>query len=221
MKARCVFATALLALVALDALLAPAAARAQPVVASEAPLEEPGLPAPARAFELTVASGYTQGFGTLRPGTTVPDVAKAGLGVEANAGYRIEPRYSVSLGGSYQELEPERDDGVRAFAWTLALQYHLAPASRLDPWLELGSGYRMLWLVPFGSGQTTLMHGPQLVRLRAGLDIRVSPEVAISPVIGADATMFVVQDDVSATAIADPRLSTFVFAGVQSRIDIH
>lgn len=175
---------------------------------------------PLSALELTVGSGYAQGFGTLQPGLAMPRVANAGIGIDASVGYRIEPSFAVSFGVQYQELQAERDDAVRGFAWNLALQYHLAPDVRLDPWVELGAGYRMLWLVPFGPAPNTLLHGPQLLRLRAGLDLRVSPGVALGPLVGVDATMFTFRDDTTFTAISNPTVSMFVFAGLQGRVDI-
>ncbi|MDB5218184.1 MAG: uncharacterized protein JWO86_6111 [Myxococcaceae bacterium] len=201
-------------------MLSAAPAGAQETVVSDRPSSQPGIPAPSRAFELTAATGYAQGFGTLQPGTSMPRVATAGVGVDARVGYRIEPHFAVSLGGEYQELAAQRDDAARGFALSLALQYHILPNARVDPWLELGSGYRMLWLVPFGPTPTTFFSGPELVRVRAGLDLRVSPDVAIAPTIGADATMFVFRDDTASSVIGDPKLSTFVFAGLQGRIDV-
>jgi hypothetical protein len=174
----------------------------------------------AQALELAAATGYTQGFGTLESGVGMPRVARAGVGVDASVGYRIEPHYGISFGAQYQELQAERDDAARGLVWSLALQYHIDPNVRLDPWVELGSGYRLFWLEPFGTGPRVLLHGPQLVRVRVGLDVRVSREVAIAPVVGADTTMFVFRDDVTMRAIPEPTLSTFVFAGLQGRIDI-
>ena len=195
-------------------------AGAQPPTSDERSYLQQRVPSRSQAFELTAATGYAQGFGTLQPGVGMPQVAHAGVGVHASAGYRIDPRYAVSLGGEYQQLEAERDDAVRGFALDLALQYHLAPAVRVDPWLEIGSGYRMLWLVPIGPAPTVFLHGPELVRLRAGVDLRVSADVAVAPVIGVDATMFVFRDERSLSTIPDPKLSTFVFAGLQGRIDV-
>lgn len=195
-------------------------AGAQQPVSDERSYLQQRVPSRSQAFELTMATGYTQGFGTLQPGIGMPQVAHAGIGVDAAVGYRIDPRYAVSIGGEYQQLEAERDDAVRGFALALALQYHVAPAVRVDPWLEVGSGYRMLWLVPFGPAPTVFLHGPELIRLRAGLDLRISADVAIAPVIGVDATMFVFRDERSLSTIPDPKLSTFVFAGLQGRIDI-
>ena len=54
-----------------------------------------------------------------------------------------------------------------------------------------------------------------------GFDLRVSPDIAIAPVIGADATMFLFQDvSGNIDIISSPRVSTFVFAGVQGRLDV-
>src|SRR4029077_2282311 len=44
-----------------------------------------------------------------------------------------------------------------------------------------------------------------------GLDFRVSRDVALGPVIGAD---------ISIPSVSDPRAATFVFAGAQARFDI-
>lgn len=187
---------------------------------AERPYLLQSVPAPSRAFELTVGTGYTQGFGTLESGLGVPRVAKAGIGVDASVGYRIEPSYSVSFGAQYQELTAVRDDAARGFAVSLALQYHIVPSARLDPWVEIGSGYRMLWLLPFGPGPTTFYNGPQLVRLRAGVDLRLSRAVAVSPMIGADATMFVYRDAETISAIPTPTISVFVYAGLLGRFDI-
>jgi hypothetical protein len=210
---------ALLSAAAALAVLAPRRAAAQPSATTDEPYLQQDVAPPARAFELTVATGYAQGFGTLEPGVGVPRVAKGGIGIDASAGFRIDPHYAVSLGGQYQELDAQRDDSVRAFALDLALQCHVSPSTRVDPWLEIGSGYRVLWLEPF-SGATTVLEGPQLLRARVGLDLRVSPSVALAPVIGADATMFVFRDERSLDAIARPTVSTFVFAGLQGRVDI-
>jgi hypothetical protein len=79
-----------------------------------------------------------------------------------------------------------------------------------------------LWEVPSpGGGPIGLNHGLELGRVRVGLDMRVSREVAIAPVIGADATMFLWQDiGGSVSAIGTPTVSTFVFAGIQGRLGV-
>jgi hypothetical protein len=205
---------------ALAALLVPALANAQ---MGERTYVEQGVPAPSQALELTVGTGYTQPFGLLRQGVGMPSVARAGIGVDAALGYRIDPHWAVSFGGQYQELSPETASGTRGVAATMALGYHIAPQTRLDPFIELGAGYRALWIVPQPSLQapTALEHGFQLARARAGIDLRLSEDIAVAPVIGADATVFLWEDlGGNNTAVANPRPSTFVFAGVMGRFDV-
>lgn len=219
MKPQLVMASA--ALVPLVPALAHAQMTSAPSTSGETRYLQHGVPAPAEAFELTVGTGYTQPFGMLRSGVGMPSVAKAGIGVDLGAGYRIDPHWGISLGGQYQELTPEQLDATRGVAATLAVQYHIAPMIRLDPWIELGAGYRALWALPGNDLPTAVNHGFQLARARVGFDVRVSPDVALAPVIGADLTTFLWENvGGSTTAVADPTLSTFVFAGVQGRVDI-
>lgn len=200
----------------------PSVARAQrPTTSGEQGSPQRGVRAPSEAFELTIGTGYTQPFGLLRSGVGMPSIAGAGIGFDLGLGYRIGPRWGVSLGGQYQELtSAEQLDATRGFAVTFAVQYHLAPHLRTDPWLELGAGYRGLWTFPQGDFASALNHGPQAVRARVGLDVRVSPDIAFSPVIGADLTAFLWADSAGDNrAVSDPAVSTFVFAGVQARFD--
>jgi hypothetical protein len=68
-----------------------------------------------------------------------------------------------------------------------------------------------------------LHHGLQLARAQVGLDVRVSRDVAIGPMIGGDIDLFIWRNPEGAAgnaAIPDKELSTFVFAGVQGRFDV-
>jgi hypothetical protein len=204
------------------ALLVPSIAGAQPSETGERTYVQQGVPAPSQAFEATVGTGYTQGFGMFRSGVGMPQVAREGIGIDASVGYRIDPNWALSLGGEYQELSAQSSSAARGGTATIAAQYHIAPTTRVDPWLELGSGYRALWLVPSTNVEaTSLTHGWQIARARVGFDLRVTPDIAIAPVIGADATMFLFQDVAGNNdAISSPTVSTFVFAGVQGRLDV-
>lgn len=100
---------------------------------------------------------------------------------------------------------------------------HVRPYDRIDPWVGLGTGYRMLWIVPEGPGNNVLHHGLELVRAKVGLDIRVSRDVALGPVIGGGVNLFLWRNPegpVGNTVIPDKKVSTFLFAGVQGRFDI-
>lgn len=202
------------------ALLVPALAGAQQE--GERTYFERGVPAPSQALEITVGTGYTQPFGMFRSGIGMPQVAHEGIGVDASVGYRVDPHLGLSLGGQYQEFNAQNAISARGATATLAAQYHFVPQTRLDPWLELGTGYRGLWQVPVvNGGPTVLTHGWEIARARVGFDVRLSPDIAVAPVIGADATMFLWQDAAgNNTAISNPSVATFVFAGVQGRLDL-
>jgi hypothetical protein len=178
------------------------------------------LPAPRRALELTVSTGYTQGFGQLSEGVGLPSVVAAGFGIDFGIGYRISPRWAVLWAGQYQRFTAERARAAEGFTSTVGVQYHFAPTRRVDPWIDLGAGYRFLWEYPtFGPALET--HGFQLAHLRAGIDFRPDEQIAIGPIIGADATMFRWQDRrYFTTEIPDTRVSTFIYAGLQGRFDL-
>jgi peptidoglycan-associated lipoprotein len=131
----------------------------------------------------------------------------------------MSPRWSLAVNGQYHELYTPHVNGGRGMAGGLAATYHFDPEARLDPWLELGTGYRILW-GDKDQGANTLSHGFQLARARVGLDVRLAPEIAVAPTLGADANVFLWQDAARSTAIDDPRVSLFVFAGLLGRFDI-
>ncbi len=175
--------------------------------------------APRNAFELTVGTGYTQGFGSLRQGVGMTNVVTPGLAVDVGAGYRFSPRWGVTATAQFQELTAERADMARGMTGGIASTLHLAPHLRSDPWLQLGSGYRILWERDTIGGGDLTTHGFQLLKLTGGFDVRVTEDIGVSPVIGADLNLFLWQDGATNIAIGDPRPNTFVFAGAQGRFD--
>jgi hypothetical protein len=179
--------------------------------------------APRNAPELTLGSGYTQGFGRVRTGTDVSDVAGAGIGVELGAGYRINPRWSVSASGQYQELTSANSTGARGLAANVGGTYHFEPLLRGDPFLRLAGGYRLLWQVnPSIGGPSMLRHGFELATAQLGYDVRVSDDIALAPVIGADLNLFVWERPLagSTVALSSAQLNTFIYAGLQGRFDV-
>lgn len=208
--------------VALAPAIALAQTAAQPAARERSEPREPrSYPAPSNALEITAGTGYTQGLGMIREGLSVPDVATSGVGFDLGIGYRMSPRVGLLAAGQYQALTPERGNHARGLTTSVAAQFHFAPTRVLDPWLELGAGYRFLWETPAAPGPTLLTHGIQLARARVGLDVRASEVLALGPVVGADLNMFLFQDvPGQPTNISDPRLNTFVFAGVQGRFDV-
>jgi hypothetical protein len=187
------------------------------------------LGAPTDAFEVDVNTGFTQGFGGIsaRPGGAVSDVAKGGIGVGVGLGYRATPELGVGVTSQYQELAPAATQPVgtrvRGAAIGLEGKVHFLPYERVDPWISLGAGYRLLWTAPPGPGNNLLQHGFELARGQLGLDVRVSRDVALGPVIGGDVNLFTARNPEGPggdSMIPDKKVSTFVFAGVQGRFDM-
>jgi hypothetical protein len=184
------------------------------------------IAAPSNAFELKVGTGYTQGFGNLTPGQRIADVATAGIGVNLDADYRMNPRWSVGLQGEYQEFQNNRANNfaARGLAANVGVTYHGAPFVHGDPWLRLGAGYRGLWSVSAAGGPpSTLVHGFEIAKATLGYDIRVSQSVAIAPLVGADVNAFVAQNQGGVNSmlpVSSAQVGTFVFAGVQGRFDM-
>jgi hypothetical protein len=188
-----------------------------PMYQREAPYQ-PTTQAPTNTFELNLGAGYTQGFGFLAPGRSIHSVAGAGAGFNLNLDYRANPFVSYGIEGQYQEFTSERNAASRGAEANIGVTGHAAPSSNFDPWLRLGTGYRLLWDVNpvFATNTTNLYHGFDIITGKIGLDLRPSQGIAIAPVVGADVQTFVWRDS---TALSSARVGTFVFGGLQGRFD--
>jgi hypothetical protein len=179
------------------------------------------------SVELTVGTGYAQGFGDIaanRPNLT--DVAQPGGSVQIGVGYRVIPQLSLGVYGTGAMFSrgDQVDSSSNLYSATAGVEaaWHFLPsANQLDPWVSLGTGWRGYWI--HGDQGTTSLQGLQLAKLQAGLDYRVTRDIAISPVIGADLSMFLSESTPFASGfsnITDPKVNTFLFGGLQGRFDI-
>jgi hypothetical protein len=183
--------------------------------------------APRNAVELTLGAGYTQGLGQIQKGgaNNINDVANGGIGLDLGIGYRFTPNLALAIDGQYQELNTANTSNTassaRGAAFGVDGTYHFMPNRRFDPWVRVGTGYRLLWSVPT-AGRNVLFHGFDLVRGSVGVDIKNTADFAIGPMVGADLNTFLWQrpDGGTNTTISDPRVNTFVYAGVQGRWDM-
>lgn len=175
--------------------------------------------APSKTFELKLSSGYTQGFGNLASGRTIGDVAGAGIGVNLDADYRISPSASIGLESQFQEYSPHEASASNGLALNVGATYHAAPGSRGDPWVRVGTGYRLLWEIdPRNAvGTSNAYHGFTVATLKLGYDIRVAEEIAVAPIVAADLQTFLWKD---ADRYSSPTWSAFVYGGVQGRFDV-
>jgi hypothetical protein len=197
-----------------------------PPTSPDVPERERG--APADAFEIGVQGGYTQPFGDVQRNRSFRDFANAGGAVALDLGWRFTPYVSLGLLSQYHEQVVDRnvvgEADLRGFAGTIQGTFHFMPYGVLDPYLTLGTGYRVLWESFPGADNDVLTHGFQLARAMLGVDFRVSDSLALGPVAGADLNLFLWENPEGGTtrsrALDDPRPSTFVFAGLAARFDV-
>jgi len=202
------------------ALLAP------PVLAQEV-APAPPVGAHGDAAELGVGAGFVDGWSALT--STPPGPFRApgmGAALELDAGWRLLPEVTLGAWGYGAQLSetaarPAPFDVSRAGAG-LEGTWHAMPSSvGVSPWVSLGAGWRGQWL-EYETGPVQAQHGVEIVRARAGLDVRVSPSLALAPVIGASVGMYLSQKLAGAQTwnpIARPGLDTYVFAGVRATLD--
>ena len=184
-------------------------------------------PAADRAVEVSVQGGYSQGVGDLGGGLgSLEDLTSAGGGGELKLGYRIIPNLTVGAYGSlsgYALGDDLADTGVIGATAGVFADWHFRPRHAVDPWIELGTGWRGLWLSPDDDMKTTSLQGFELARAQVGVDYRVSREIAISPVIGASLSMFAWEDSPATmdhTEIDGKEANLYVFGGLQGRFSL-
>jgi hypothetical protein len=183
--------------------------------------------APTRpTIEVAIGAGYTQGVGGAGSAGSVEDLTGPGGNVEAQLGVRLTPKLSV---GAYGTLARFRHgdvfaDGSRVFGATAGVHavWHSRESRSIDPWVSVGIGWRGLWFSPIDT-MATSVHGLEIVRLQLGIDYRFTPWLAIAPVIGASASVFLVEHGAALeglTAVHDNRLNMYGFTGVLGRFDL-
>lgn len=181
--------------------------------------------APSNAFEIQVGTGYAQGFGPRIaaqgdvPATTV---SRPGMGASLGLAYRATPHSSVGFLGMYSMQDTAKGAQLRNATASIDATYHANPYQRLDPFLSLGTGYRMTWDRPVGSAPDTFTHGFQLARAAIGVDIRVNKDIALAPTVGGDVNMYLWRSAAgqSTETISNPKVNAYLFAGVAGRFDL-
>ena len=186
------------------------------------------LPAANRAVELTIGTGYAQGFGSVGSGQpTLQDQGAAGGALQIGVGVRVIPQLTLGVYGSGAMFG--RADTVESsaniYSATAGIQadWHFLPAGHVwDPWVSLGTGWRGYWVHTDPQG-TTSLQGMELAKFQLGVDYRIAPTVSISPVIGADLSTFFTESTPQSNGfsnLSSPEINTFIFGGVMGRFDI-
>jgi hypothetical protein len=188
-------------------------------------LDREVAPAP-RGLELAVAGGYTQGVGGAGGAGRLEDVTGAGGSLELDAGLRVSPRVSLGVYGTLARFErgEAMAVGSRARGATAGIQaaWHARPSRSVAPWVSVGTGWRGLWLAPKDAAASTV-HGLEVLRVQLGVDYRITPGLAISPVVGASASVFLVEDAAmpgELTGVHDRQLNLYGFTGIAGRFDL-
>jgi hypothetical protein len=175
--------------------------------------------APGDALELKVATAYTQGFGNIASGRRTSDSGGAGFAAGVDVDYRITRDWSAGVEGQYQTFDTVFNTGARGAVFNLGATHHFMPIRGGDPWLRVGTGYRVFWEnnpSDLPGSSTVLRHGFEALTAKVGYDVRLSRDVALGPVVGADLTVFTFQDN----TVVSPAQSTFVYGGLQGRFDV-
>lgn len=183
--------------------------------------------APTRtALEVVIGGGYIQGAGGAGSAGYIEDLTSAGGDIEVQLGIRATPRFSLGVYGTYARFRHGdtlgKDGRAHGATAGVLVTWHGRQTRSVDPWISVGAGWRGLWLSPSGSKSGSL-HGAELLRVQLGYDYRLSPCVALSPLIGASGGVFVVEDTAMTnklTAVHDKKLHVYGFVGILGRFDL-
>ncbi len=183
--------------------------------------------APKDALELGVGAAYSQGTMSPAAGVGATDLTKAGGAFSLQIGYRFVPHFGLSLFGEFTEFTPGNavaiDAKTRGGVAGIMATAHLLPFDRIDPWVRLSSGYRMLWVTAAPDVPATRWHGFQLAKLDIGADLRTSEDVAIGPTIGVGLSEFFWRNPEGPAGneeISGKRVVPVVYAGIEARFDV-
>ncbi|UQA63431.1 hypothetical protein [Polyangium aurulentum] len=206
------------------AFAAAGASTASAQTAYDGDVDQPGtMRGPVGAIELQLNTGYAQTFGPSLDVNLAPDRSISGGGIGAGLGlaYRANPFFSFGLVGGYSQVGGDEEASIRGANVGVDATIHTTPYSRLDPYISVGSGYKMAWSAATGRDDV-MFHGFQVVRLNLGLDVRLNDSIALAPTVGGDLSTFMwrSEDGGDNEAIENMRVNPSVFAGINGRFDL-
>jgi outer membrane protein W len=184
--------------------------------------------APVHALELTLAAGYSQGFGDVSKdqSASLTQMGQAGMGLQVGIGYRFDPRLMVGFYGEAAGYDPgsrvDKHGDVFSTAAGLQAQWHFIPYAQLDPWIGVGAGWRGYW-VREDDSESYSLQGLDVARLQAGVDYRLAPGISLSPLLSLSVSKFFADrtpSDRDYQEIDRPTSNVFLFAGLMGRFDI-
>jgi hypothetical protein len=182
------------------------------------------VPAPTKAFEVTIGGGYIHSAGNTSTMEAISDVSGAGGNIELGVAYRINPKLAIALYGSGYQVGSTGVGDSDAFGMTAGIRsdWHFRPNRSVDPWISSGGGWRGMWLDQ--PGEDTVLQGVDLLNLRAGVDYRYDKDFALSPYVGIAATKYLSESSGRTDGyeeIDDKQIDWTFNAGVQMRFDVN
>jgi hypothetical protein len=189
------------------------------------------MPPVNRAFEIAVGVG---GGLPLGPGIgefanfneiKMKDIATLGGQVELALGYRASKHWLLGAYGSgalysKHNVGTDTDSTTTGVTGGLQAEYHFRPTYVIDPVVSLGSGFAGLWVNP-SDAQVTSLLGWQMAKVNIALDFRLTRTIAVAPVLGGDATLFLTKSGPTTNGFDNfTKVNYFLFGGLQGRFDI-
>ena len=161
-----------------------------------------------RPVEVEVGTGYLVGLGSTAPPSS--GSGAMGIGVAVGLDYRLDARWALGIQGQYYDLSGDPSSPFRGVVGNLGATWHVYSRRADNPWLRLGTGYRLLWEnEPSGaSSAIALRQGFEIVTVTAGYDVPISQSLALAPVIGTGLDLFSTQ------------VGGFLYAGLQGRFGV-
>ena len=181
--------------------------------------------APRHAFEAVLDVAYVQPTGGVSDGHTVQEAIGGGVELGLGVGYRFAPLWSLDLRGDFHDSVGRglgSTGDARGLAVVVGPTFHVLPYEFIDPYLSLGSGYRLLVEQRDGAEAHPTTTGLDLLRVQVGFDVRTSSSVGLSLYLAGDVTTFRWSSSGSSfgTLSGGPDLSVFFSGGAQARFDI-
>ncbi len=175
------------------------------------------------AFEAVLDVAYVQPTGGVSDGHSIQEAVGGGVQLGLGLGYRFAPLWSLDLHGDFHDSQGRglgTTGDTRGMAIVVGPTFHVLPYEFIDPYVSLGTGYRLLIEQRDENRPTTT--GLDLLRIQLGLDVRMSSSVGLSLYIAGDVATFLWSSSESSFGALSggPKLNAFFSGGAQARFDI-
>jgi hypothetical protein len=176
--------------------LAPGAALAQQVLGAAPAQQAPGAPAPHSGFQMALRTGVGVPFGNTSgaPSDGYSQLVSAQVPLMLDIGGKLNPHFflgaylGLGFGGAGNELDAacaasSASCGHVSLRLGAQLQYNVAPAAKVNPWVGYGIGIEGSAVgAQTSAGDATIaMAGFELARLMGGVDFRMGSGIGVGP----------------------------------------